>query len=105
VQIVRGYAAGANQAVPKMIIVAPPVTVIATDHPEMMLHFGAEAAIQASSGFAEFYRRRAQEENVGFFDAGTVAKTDPHDGIHLDAANTRAIGQALVPLVKQMLGL
>jgi lysophospholipase L1-like esterase len=105
IQITRAHAAAERQAEPKIIIVAPPVTVIATDHPEMMLHFGAEAAIEASSGFAEFYKRRADEEGVGFFNAGTVAKTDPHDGIHLDAANTHAIGKGLVPLVKQMLGI
>ena len=38
-----------------------------------------------------------------FFDAGSVAKADPTDGGHLDAANTRAIGQALVPVVKKIL--
>ena len=38
-----------------------------------------------------------------FFDAGSVAKADPTDGGHLDTANTRAIGQALVPLVKKIL--
>ena len=41
----------------------------------------------------------------GFFDAGTVARTTPLDGVHLDAANTRAIGTALAPLVAKMLGL
>jgi lysophospholipase L1-like esterase len=51
------------------------------------------------------YQRRAREEGVGFFDASTVATTSPEDGIHLDAANTRAIGVGLAPLVKEMLGL
>ena len=27
----------------------------------------------------------------------------PVDGVHLDAPNTRAIGQALVPVVRQLL--
>jgi lysophospholipase L1-like esterase len=105
VQIVRGHAAGERWPEPKMIIVAPPVTVMARAHPEMMIHFGHEAHMEASSGFAEMYRRRAEEEGVGFFDAGKVATTSDSDGIHLDAANTRAIGEGLVPLVKQMLGL
>lgn len=103
-QLVRGHAAGQNAPVPKIILVAPPVAVEATTHPEMMLHFGPKA-IEASKGFAEFYKRRAEEEGVAFFDAGTVAKTDPNDGIHLDAKNTRAIGEGLVPLVRQLLGL
>jgi hypothetical protein len=51
------------------------------------------------------YKRRAEELGVGFFDAGSVAKTDPRDGVHLDEANTRAIGTGLVPMVKATLGL
>ena len=90
---------------PKIIIVAPPVPVETSVHPEMMVHFGNQAAIDAGKNFALYYKRRAAEEGVGFFDAATAAKSSPDDGIHLDAANTRAIGQGLVPLVKQMLGL
>jgi lysophospholipase L1-like esterase len=105
VQIVRGHAAGEKLPEPKMILLAPPLTVMANAHPEMMIHFGNDAHLKASAGFAEMYKRRAEEEGIGFFDAGSVAKTSVADGIHLDAANTRAIGNGLVPLVKQMLGL
>jgi lysophospholipase L1-like esterase len=113
IEIIHGHAAadGANAArgerrapAPKIIIVAPP-PLSATDHPEMMVHFGEDAAIAESQRFAHWYRRRAEEYGVGFFDAGTVARADPADGVHLDAANTRAIGEGLVPLVKQVLGL
>ncbi len=41
--------------------------------------------------------------NVHFFDAGSVAVADKTDGGHLDAANTKAIGVALVPVVKKIL--
>jgi lysophospholipase L1-like esterase len=41
----------------------------------------------------------------GFFVAGSVAKTTPLDGVHLDAENTRAIGRGLEPMVRMMLGL
>ena len=49
--------------------------------------------------------RSRRPDGCGFFDAGTVARTTPLDGVHLDAENTRAIGTALAPLVRQMLGL
>jgi lysophospholipase L1-like esterase len=104
VQIIRAHAASQREPVPQIILVAPPVAVDAMTHPEMMLHFGS-GAIGASKGFAEAYGRRAEEEGVAFFDAGTVARTDANDGIHLDAKNTRAIGEGLVPLVKQLLGI
>ena len=60
-------------------------------------------AIAESKKLADHYRRVAGECGVHFFDAGSVAKADPTDGGHLDTANTRAIGQALVPLVKKIL--
>jgi hypothetical protein len=43
--------------------------------------------------------------NCGFFDAGSVARTTPIDGIHLDAENTAAIGRGLEPIVRMMLGM
>lgn len=54
---------------------------------------------------ASMYRDAADELGCGFFDAGSVAKTTPLDGIHLDADNTRAIGRGLEPVVRMMLGL
>ena len=104
VQLVRGFCAEESQPVPRIVVVAPP-PLCDTNHPEMMLHFGGNGAIAESKNFAKWYKQRADEEGVLFFDAGTVAKADPNDGVHLDAANTRAIGVGLVPLVKQALGL
>ena len=62
-------------------------------------------AIDESKLFARHYKRVAEDTGVNFFDAGGVAKSDPTDGGHLDVANTRAIGEALVPVVKGILGL
>jgi lysophospholipase L1-like esterase len=104
VQIVRAHAAAERQALPKIVIVAPP-PLCDTDHPEMLLHFGGRGAIDESRQFSRWYTLRANEEGVAFFDAGTVANADPNDGVHLDAANTRAIGEGLAPLVTEILGL
>lgn len=103
-QIVRGHYAGRLQPTPEIILVAPP-PIIMGEWADMMDHFGPHDAIATSVGFAREYQKRAAEQQVHFFDAGTVAKTDPADGIHLDPANTRAIGEGLVPLVTQILGL
>ena len=65
---------------------------------------GGQPAIDESRQFAKWYRRRAEELGTAFFDASTVARPDPNDGVHLDAANTRAIGDALVPIVAGLLG-
>jgi lysophospholipase L1-like esterase len=104
VQIIRGHYAGRREPEPRIVLVAPPPIVVG-EWQDMMDHFGPHEAIATSVDFAPEYRKRADEHGVAFFDAGTVAKTSPKDGIHLDAANTRAIGQGLVPLVRELLGL
>ncbi len=45
----------------------------------------------------------ADEMGVAFFDPTPAVTADPVDGVHLDAANTRALGQALVPVVAALL--
>jgi lysophospholipase L1-like esterase len=104
IQIVRAHAAAQNEPMPAIILVAPP-PLSDTKHPEMMVHFGEQTAVDASKTLARYYKLRAEEEGVAFFDASTVAQPDPNDGVHLDAKNTRAIGEALVPIVKELLGL
>jgi lysophospholipase L1-like esterase len=104
VKIVRAHAHAENEPQPQIIVVAPP-QISDTKHPEMLLHFGGHGAIDESKQFAKWYKQRADEEGVAFFDASTVAKPDPADGVHLDAANTRAIGEGLAPLVTRLLGL
>jgi lysophospholipase L1-like esterase len=104
VKIVRGFYASDLVMPPPVIMVSPP-PLCDTDHPEMMKHFGGQRAIEESLKLAEWYQRRAEELGCHYFDAATVAKPDPADGVHLDAANTRAIGEGLVPLVKQVLEL
>jgi lysophospholipase L1-like esterase len=105
VQVIRGHAAMDGTEAPAIVIVAPPHLSKTNVHPEMMDHFGQDAAIEQSKLFATYYRRRADELGTTFFDASTVARPDPADGVHLDARNTRAIGEGLVPVVKTLLGL
>ena len=105
VQVVRAHAATDGLAPPAIVIVAPPHLSRTSVHPEMMDHFGQDVAIAQSKLFATYYKRRADELETAFFDAATVAQPDPNDGVHLDAGNTRAIGEGLVPVVKSLLGL
>ena len=105
VQIVRGHFGGLGELVPEVLVVSPP-HLCDTENADMLGHFGGiEHGLRESRALAEHYRRRAEEAGVPFFDAATVARPDPADGVHLDAANTRAIGTALVPVVRSILGL
>ncbi len=105
VQVIKGHFAGDDLPPPKVLLVSPP-EICETANEIMITHFGGpEHAIGQSKQFARHYERHARETGVAYFNAATVARADPADGVHLDAANTRAIGEALVPKVKELLGL
>lgn len=86
---------------PHILIVAPPPLCETQDR-----DFAASFAggVAQSSMLAPLYEELADETGCGFFDAGSVAKTTPVDGIHLDAANTKLLGAALAPAVQQIFG-
>lgn len=101
-EIVRSHTTRlAGVPAPKVLLVAPPRITATADAFYGELFTGA---IDASEKLAEAYKLLAIEFDCAFFDAGSVAKPSPIDGVHLDAANTRAIGQALIPIVKGLLG-
>ena len=102
VQIVQMFPWIKTASPPQILVMSPPALCKTADEwfNDLWGH-----AIEESKLFAGHYARVAKDTGVAFFDAGSVAKTDPTDGGHLDAANTRAIGEALVPVVKKILAL
>ncbi len=105
IEMTRGHFASVGEPVPQIILVSPP-QVVETTNENMLSNFGGlDHLLRESRDFERHYRRHAEETGVHFFDAASVAKADPRDGVHLDQANTRAIGEGLAPLVKSVLGL
>jgi lysophospholipase L1-like esterase len=102
VNIVRNHPYPLEAAAPLVLLVSPP-SVSRTENAEFAGMFAG--GDEASRKLAGLYSLLADEAGCGFFDAGSVAETTPLDGVHLDAANTRAIGQALAPVVRAMLKL
>ena len=102
VEIVQHFPYNTNYAPPQILVMSPPALCKTKDE---FFYDLWDHAIEESTKFARHYARLAKERGVHFFDAGSVAKTDPTDGGHLDAANTRALGAALVPVVKKILSL
>jgi lysophospholipase L1-like esterase len=102
IDVVRGHAYPLNGKAPDILIVSPP-PLCETAEPRFAAMF--EGGIAQSQMLASLYADLADETDCGFFDAGSVAKTTPLDGVHLDAANTRAVGRGLEPVVRMMLGL
>jgi len=87
---------------PAVLIVAPPPLCETANHEFSAMFAGG---IEQSRMLASLYADLADESGCGFFDAGSVSAASPIDGVHLDAENTRAIGRALEPVVRIMLGL
>lgn len=87
---------------PAILVVAPPPLCETANHEYSGMFAGG---IAQSKMLASLYADLADETGCGFFDAGSVARTTPVDGVHLDGPNTRAVGRALEPVVRVMLGL
>jgi lysophospholipase L1-like esterase len=102
VEIVKQFPYGPGSSLPEILIMAPP-QLCSTKDEDFDLAFGH--AIEESKNFARHYAKLASETGCHFFDAARVAKADPTDGVHLDARNTRAIGEALVGPVRKILKL
>ncbi len=102
VGLIRRHDWSLGASAPAALIVSPP-PFCETDNADFAAMF--ESRIGESRLLAGMYADLARELGCGFFDAGTVAATTPLDGIHLDADNTRAIGEALAPVAAEMLGL
>jgi len=102
VEIIRGTDYGFGWKAPDILLVSPPA-VTPTDNVEFRQFFAGGDT--ASRELARLYAELAGMTGCGFFDAGSVAKTTPLDGVHLDTENTRAIGRGLAPVVHKMLEL
>jgi lysophospholipase L1-like esterase len=101
IEIVRHHAPRLPVYVqPKVLLVAPPRLV---PTPNAFITEMMGDGVAQSARFAQLYADEARLADCAFFDAATVATASGIDGIHLDAVNTRAIGQALIPVVRGLL--
>ncbi|MER0237930.1 SGNH/GDSL hydrolase family protein [Fulvimarina sp. MAC8] len=87
---------------PKLLLVAPP-PFCSTTEPDFSLLFGH--AVEESIHFRSAITKVAEEYGIAMFDAGEVCETSPVDGVHLDAQNTRRLGEALIEPIKTLLEL
>jgi lysophospholipase L1-like esterase len=97
VKIVQKAEAGPGGRVPAVLVVCPPPFAPLTGYAEMFAG-GAEK----SFALAKHYRAMAETAGVAFLDAGSVAKSSPLDGIHLDPDAHAAIGKAVAAEVRKL---
>jgi len=88
-----------DMPVPPVLVIAPPP--LGTPAGPIAPKFsGAETKC---AGLADAYRVAAGDLGCPFFDAGAVTAASRVDGIHLDAEQHRALGEALVGVVDGLL--
>ncbi|MEN3791469.1 SGNH/GDSL hydrolase family protein [Fulvimarina sp. MAC3] len=87
---------------PKLLLVAPP-HFTSTTEPDFSLLFGH--AVEESTHFRSAITKVAEEYGVTMFDASEICEASPIDGVHLDAENTRRLGEALIGPIKKLLEL
>lgn len=87
---------------PKLLLVSPP-PFSSTTEPDFSLLFGH--AVEESMHFRSAITKVAEEYGIAMFDAGEICETSPIDGVHLDAENTRRLGEALVEPIRTLLEL
>jgi lysophospholipase L1-like esterase len=100
VNIVQNHVPGPDMPKPLVLVVSPPPLCKTKDRFFAELF---EGGIAHSKQLPQWYAQIAEEQDCHFFEAGTVAKTSPVDGVHLDAANTVKLGEALIPVVRKIL--
>lgn len=93
----RGSLAGPGDTPPKVVLVSPVPIGEITAHSEM---WGFGEAYETSRQLARMYQLVAEDHGVAFFDAGSVARVSPEDGIHLDAAACASLGAAMAEVVR-----
>lgn len=85
--------------VPQILVVAPP----AIQAPKGPMAPKFEGAERKCAGLADAYRKVCAELDCHFFDAGSVTASSAIDGVHLDAGQHLALGNALSKVVTPLL--
>jgi lysophospholipase L1-like esterase len=100
VSMVQNHVPGPDLPTPQVLVIAPPPLCKTEDRFFAELF---EGGIAHSKQLPHWYAQIAEEQDCHFFEAGKVAKTSAVDGVHLDAANTVKLGEALIPVVRKIL--
>lgn len=100
IQAIRNAPIEPGMPVPPILVIAPPPLQPALGNMAEKFRDG----FKKCEGLAAAYQQVCVDNHCHFFDAGSVTTTSPKDGVHLDASQHQALGNALAGLVKELLG-
>ena len=98
VRAIQASQAGRSGTPPPVLLLAPPPLAPLTEYAEMF-----EDAEGKSRRFSDHYRAIAAALGCAFLDTATVVVSSPLDGIHLEAAEHRKLGQAVAAKITELL--
>lgn len=100
VSIVKTFPYKPQHQVPDILVMAPPLAERGLDR---FANHVMQGATTLSRQYGDLYKQVAKEHSVAFFDAAKHVNPDPMDGVHLDKENTKKLGEALIPVVSEIL--
>ncbi len=93
--MVRASESGPDDGSPRVLIVAPPPFAESDDDEP-----GADEALARSFVFSEAFAAMTAGRGLELLDLRGVAESSPLDGVHFDAENHRAIGEAVAAAIR-----
>lgn len=99
-EIARLSEAGPNGTHPRVLLMAPPATVISGSPLDLLL----TGSVEKSKLFPQQFAFYANAAKVDFLDAGSVIVSSAVDGIHFDAEEHVKLGNAVAAEVRRILG-
>ena len=99
IETAQNYRTIDNRPIKQIILVAPAVL---DGRTEIMHKLFAEGAEQKSRDIVELYKTVAEETGCIYFDANTVAKVDPTEGIHLGPEPLAALAAGIHEVIKSL---
>jgi lysophospholipase L1-like esterase len=96
VNIIRSFAFQTRNTVPEILLVSPPVFCVTASGEGPRAGRNVAESLKLAPAISAICERL----DCLFLDAAQVATSSPIDGVHLDVANTRAIGSAVARLLR-----
>jgi lysophospholipase L1-like esterase len=97
VTAIKDSRTGPDNSIPKVLVVCPPPVL---DTPVLRGILGN--CMELSSQLPNHYRQFSEESKVNFLDAGTVIKSSPIDGVHLEIEDHRKLAKAIAAIIQTM---
>ena len=97
VKMIKQSDTGRDGQAPDILIMAPPPIVKAGPYTEMFA-----GGVEKSKRFGDLYRQVAETHGCHFFNTAEVIVSSDRDGIHFELSEHQKLGEALVPLVREI---